>query len=205
MANKLILNPEYNLYEREGKPFCDSLMVAETFGRRHTHVIDTIERLTQPTSGLSKKFTDLNFEGSTYKDSSGKRNKKYLITRDGFMMVTMEFKTAKARAFKEIYIQRFNDMEQFIKSLYTAKMEFPAFTAAVLEAHDEPKHYHFSNEINMIYRIVLGMDAKAFREMRGLEKGAVIRPYLSEMQIGLIESLQRMDNAKLFFVIFNSL
>ena len=84
-------------------------------------------------------------------------------------------------------------MEQFIKSLYTAKTEFPAFTAAVLEAHEEPKHYHFSNEINMIYRIVLGMDAKAFRELHGIEKGAVIRPYLSEMQIGLIESLQRMD------------
>jgi len=29
---KLILNPEFNLYEKDGKAFCDSLQVAETFG-----------------------------------------------------------------------------------------------------------------------------------------------------------------------------
>ena len=186
--SKLILNPEYHLYEKEGKPFCDSLMVAETFGKEHYNVIRDIENL-----DCSKNFTDLNFEGSVYKDSSGKRNKMYLMTKDGFTFLVMGYRGKKAAKFKEAYIQRFNDMEQFIKSLYTAKTEFPAFTAAVLEAHEEPKHYHFSNEINMIYRIVLGMDAKAFRELHGIEKGAVIRPYLSEMQIGLIESLQRMD------------
>jgi len=77
--------------------------------------------------------------------------------------------------------------------LQTAKMEFPAFTEAIMAAHDEPKHYHFSNEINMIYRIVLGMDAKTFREKHGLPKGEVIRPYLTAEQIHAIETLQRVD------------
>ena len=84
-------------------------------------------------------------------------------------------------------------MEYFIKSLAATKIEFPAFTNAILEAHEEPKHYHFSNEINMIYRIILGMDAKQFRELNGLEKGAVIKPYLNLNQIKAIESLQRVD------------
>lgn len=191
---KLTLNPEYGLYERDGRVFCDSLQVAEAFERRHTHVIATIEKLTEPTSGLSEKFTALNFEISSYKDSSGKRNKKYLLTKDGFVMVTMEFKTAKARAFKEAYITRFNEMAAFIKSLQAAKLEFPAFTAAIMEAHEEPKHYHFSNEINMINRIVLGMDAKRFKESRGLDKSiSSIRPYLDVEQIEAIESLQRID------------
>ena len=105
------------------------------------------------------------------------------MTKDGFSMVTMEIKGKKARAFKEAYIQRFNAMEDFIKSLAATKIEFPAFTDAILEAHEEPKHYHFSNEINMIYRIVLGMDAKQFREENWLEKGAVIKPYLTLNQI----------------------
>lgn len=191
---KLLLNPEYGLYEKGGQVFCDSLQIAEAFERRHTHVISTIEKLTQPTSGLSEKFSHLNFEESNYKDSSGKKNKKYLLTKDGFVMVTMEFKTTKARAFKEAYITRFNEMEAFIKSLQTAKLEFPAFTNAIMEAHEEPKHYHFSNEINMINRIVLGMDAKHFKEQHGLDKSVVsIRPYLDSMQIEAIEALQRID------------
>jgi phage regulator Rha-like protein len=34
-VSKLILNPEYGLYERQGKPFCSSRQVAETFGKEH--------------------------------------------------------------------------------------------------------------------------------------------------------------------------
>lgn len=194
MSMKLVLNPEYGLYEKGGQAFCDSLQVAEAFERRHTHVITTIEKLTEPTSGLSEKFSRLNFELSNYKDASGKKNKRYLLTKDGFVMVTMEFKTAKARAFKEAYITRFNQMEAFIKSLQAAKLEFPAFTAAIMEAHEEPKHYHFSNEINMINRIVLGMDTKHFKELHGLDKNVTsIRPHLSAAQIEAIEALQRID------------
>lgn len=191
---KLILNPDYNLYEKNGTAYCDSLQIAETFERRHTHVIDTIEKLTQPTSGLSQEFTTLNFESSIYKDASGKKNKRYLLTKDGFVMVVMEFKTAKARKFKEAYIKRFNEMEEFIKSLEAAKLEFPAFTAAIMEAHEEPKNYHFSNEINMINRIVLGVDAKHFKEQRGIDKNIKsIRPYLESEEIKAIEELQRAD------------
>jgi len=108
-------------------------------------------------------------------------------------MVVMEFKTAKARKFKEMYIDRFNKMELLIRSLQTTKIEFPAFTDAILQAHSEPKHYHFSNEINMIYRIVLGVDAKKYREQHGIPAGEVIRPYLKSDEIKQIEALQRID------------
>ena len=191
--SKLILNPEYRLYERNGQVFCSSRQVAEEFERRHDHLLRLIDEITAPTSGVSAEFTALNFERSKYKDPSGKWNKEYLMTKDGFALVAMEIKGKRARQFKEAYIRRFNEMEQFIRSLQATKLEFPAFTEAVLMAHEEPKHYHFSNEINMIYRIVLGMDAKKFREERGLPKGEVIRPYLSSEQIQAIEALQRVD------------
>ena len=42
---KLILNPEFGLFEREGKAFCDSLMVAETFEKRHDHVMRGIDSI----------------------------------------------------------------------------------------------------------------------------------------------------------------
>lgn len=190
---KLLLNPEYNLFERDGQAFCDSLQVAETFERRHEHVIRTIESLTDPTSGLSEQFRLLNFEPSTYKDASGKRNKKYLLTKDGFVMVTMEFKTARARHFKEAYICRFNQMEGYIRDLLTARMECPELTAAISTAHDTPKHYHFSNEMDMLNRIVTGQTAKQIRAAHSLPDGESIRPYLTQIQIAALTQLQRFD------------
>lgn len=189
MGMKLVLNPEYGLYEKDGQAFCDSLQIAEAFKTEHYNVIRDIEAL-----DCSSKFTALNFEGSSYKDSSGKRNKMYLMTKDGFTFLVMGYRGKKAAAFKEAYITRFNQMEAFIKSLQASKLEFPAFTTAIMEAHEEPKHYHFSNEINMINRIVLGMDAKHFKEMHGLDKSVPsIRPYLDTYQIEAIEDLQRID------------
>lgn len=193
MVSSLILNPEFNLYELNGKAFCSSRQIADTFKRQHKHVLETICSLTEPTSGLSEEFRRSNFGESSYKDASGKRNKEYLVTKDGFAITVMEFKTAKARQFKEAYIQRFNAMESFIQSLLQTKIEFPAFTDAVMAAHEEPKHYHFSNEINMIYRLVLGHDAKGFREANGISKGEVIKLFLSLEQIKAVETLQRVD------------
>lgn len=190
---KLVLNPEYKLYERSGQSFCSSRQIAEEFGKRHADILRSIDNLTQSTSGLSHDFTERNFALSKYKDSTGKWNPEYLLTKDGFTVVVMGFTGKKAMRFKEVYISRFNQMEQFIKSLQATKIEFPAFTDAIMGAHEEPKHYHFSNEINMIYRIVLGVDAKKFRESKGLEKNEVIKPYLTTSQIQAIESLQRVD------------
>ena len=185
--NKLILNPEYGLYEKHGQPFCDSLQVAETFGKRHSDVLRDIESLE-----CSNEFSLRNFALSNHK-IRGKRYPKYFLAKDGFTFLVMGYRGKKAARFKEAYINRFNQMEAFIKSLIATKEDFPAFTDAVLIAHEEPRHYHFSNEINMIYRIVLGMDAKTFRGLRGIEKGASIRPYLSENEIKLVEQLQRAD------------
>jgi len=116
------------------------------------------------------------------------------MTKDGFAFLAMGFTGKKAAAFKEAYINAFNQMAEFIKSLQTAKLEFPAFTNAIMLAHEEPKSYHFSNEINMINKIVLGMNASKFKETNGLDKSVPsIRPYLSAEQIKAIEELQRID------------
>ena len=84
-------------------------------------------------------------------------------------------------------------MEAFIQSLVSARMDFPAFTQAVHLAHDEPKHYHYTNEINMIYRIIFGMDAKKLRQQRSIAPKESIRPFLSTIEIQAVEELQRAD------------
>lgn len=185
---KLVLNPEYGLYEKGGQAFCDSLQIAETFEKRHDNVLQDIGNL-----DCSKQFWLLNFQESDYK-VRGKAYPRYLLTKDGFTFLVMGYRGKRAAAFKEAYITRFNQMEAFIKSLQAAKLEFPAFTTAIMEVHNEPKYYHFSNEINMINRIVLGVDAKHFKEQNGLDKNVLsIRPYLEANQIEAIEELQRID------------
>lgn len=186
--SKLILNPEYRLYERNGKAFCSSRQVAEEFGKRHDNVLQDIRNL-----DCSQEFRLLNFQESAYKNEQNKKQPEYLMTKDGFTFLVMGYRGKKAAHFKEAYIRRFNEMEAFIKSLTAAKFEHPAFTEAIMNAHEEPKHYHFSNEADMINRIVLGMSAKQFRELHGIAKGESIRPYLSAEQIKAVETLQRVD------------
>ena len=151
-------------------------------------------------SGLVENFNNLNFWEIKYKDAKGEYRPEYIMTKDGFTLLSMGFTGKKAMEFKIAYIERFNAMESFIKSLISTKHEYPAFTEAVLMAHEEPKHYHFSNEVNMIYRILFGTDAKTIREERGIPQGGSIRPYLSDAEIKTIEFLQRTDIGLLFSI-----
>lgn len=185
---KLALNPNYQLFESKGAAFCSSRQVAETFGKRHDNVLRDVQEL-----DCSENFRLLNFEGSSYVSEQKKKLPLVYMTKDGFTFLVMGYRGKRAAAFKESYIQRFNDMERFIKNMLTARMEFPAFTDAVMNAHEEPKFYHFSNEADMINKIVLGMSAKKFRELRGLEKGVSIRPYLSDAEAEAVLALQRAD------------
>jgi len=179
---------EFGMTEKDGAPVVSSRYIAQVFGKRHDNLLSTIRNL-----ACSSEFRLLNFKESCYKNEQGKRQPEFLLTRDGFSILIMGFTGKKAIAFKEAYINRFNQMEEFIKNLLEAKTEFPEFTDAIMAAHEEPKSYHFSNELDMINRIVLGMSAKKFRETRGIEKGKSIRPYLAPEQAEAIKSLQRID------------
>lgn len=171
----------------------DSLFVAEFFEKQHKHVLRDIARITEPKSGLSENFINTNFKSDSYKDSTGRKLPCYFMTRDGFTMLVMGYSGQKAMKFKELYIRRFNEMECFIKTLVSARQEFPLLTANIKLLHENPKPYHFSNECDMLNRIVVGMTAKQFRLANGIEKGKSIRPYLSEEQITMLDTLQKVD------------
>lgn len=182
----------FGVTEKKGVPVVSSRKVAEVFGKRHDNVMQTIRESILDTVNFAPEFSGANFIESRYKDR-GKMYPEYLLTKDGFIYTVMGFKGQKAAKFKVSYIQRFNDMEEFIDTLNAARLEYPEFTNAILNAHEEVKPYHFSNEINMINKIVLGMTAKQFRESNGLEEIGSIRPYLSNEQIKAIEKLQKFD------------
>jgi len=193
MSNLRMIDKELGVSELKGKPVVTSRKVAEVFEKDHKHVLENIRKITEPKNGLSEQFAKINFLLSEYKDSTGRKLPEYILTRDGFVMLVMGFTGKKAMQFKEAYINKFNEMEQYILALHTAKVEFPELTQAILEVHETPKHYHFSNEMDLINRIVLGMTAKQFKEAHGLGDVKSIRPYLSAEQLMYIGLLQKTD------------
>lgn len=170
-----------------------SLFVAKFFEKNHKDVLRDIRNMIDPKSGLSEEFTRLNFAPSKYEDSTGRKLPCFEMTRDGFTLLVMGYTGAKAMKFKELYIRRFNEMEKFINTLVTARREFPLLTENIKLLHENPKPYHFSNECDMLNRIVTGMSAKQFREKHGIPKGKSIRPFLTEEQIGMLDKLQKAD------------
>ena len=191
---ELIPKNEYGLFaDKKDIVRVDSLYVAEFFEKNHTEVLRDIRNIAAPNSGLSKEFAERNFALGSYKDKQNQKRPCYYLTRDGFTILVMGYTGKKALRFKELYIRRFNEMEELIKSLVKAKTEFPLLTENIKLLHEKPKPYHFSNECDMINRIVLGKSAKQFRLENNLENGTSIRPYLTEVQINLIEKLQKVD------------
>lgn len=193
MSKIKVWDEQFGVYEFEGMPVVSSHKISKIFEKEHSKVLRSISKITEAESGLSEKFVEKNFFSNTYKDSTGRRLPEYHLTRDGFVMLVMGFTGRKAMKFKEMYINKFNEMENYITALNTARIEFPELTAAILEMHETPRHYHFSNEMDMINRIVLGVTAKKFKEENGLGNVKSIRPYLSAEQLYLIGMLQKTD------------
>lgn len=185
---------EYGLFAtKDNVARVDSRFIAQFFEKNHKIVLRDIRKICSENSGLSKDFTKHNFVLSNYKDSTGRKLPCYVLTRDGFTILAMGYTGDKAMRFKELYIRKFNEMENFISTLSSAREMFPLLTDNISLIHETPKSYHYSNECDLINRIVLGMSAREFREIHGIEKGNSIRPYLTSEQIFYIDRLQKID------------
>ena len=191
---ELIPKNEYGIFaDMKDVARVDSLFIADAFKKNHKEVLRDIRKLTEPKSGLSDEFAERNFALGSYKDKQNQKRPCYYLTRDGFTMLVMGYTGKKAMTFKELYIKRFNEMEEFISTLQSARYEFPHLTENIKLIHSDPKPYHFSNECDLINRVALGQSAKQFRLVNGIEKGKSIRPYLTKEQIDLVEVLQKVD------------
>lgn len=191
---ELIPKDEYGIFaDKKDVIRVDSLFVAKLFEKKHKHVLRDIAKIIEPKSGLSENFIKNNFTVDTYKDSTGRSLPCYQLTRDGFTLLVMGYTGTKAMHFKEMYIQRFNEMENLIQSLISARQQFPLLTDNIKLAYPDTKPYHYSNECDMINRLVIGMTAKQFREKHNIPKGESIRPYLTEQEISIMDKLQKVD------------
>lgn len=76
----------------------------------------------------------------------------------------------------------------------TTKLEAKFLTDAITyDKKGKATHYHYSNEFNLINKIVLGVNAKQYRIEHELEPSQPIRDTLTKAEIEAIEHMQRLD------------
>ena len=96
-----------------GELTTSSLGVAEKFKKQHKDVLEKISNIMAEMN--SAEFSAQYFIESVYIDNSGKSNKCYELTRDGFSLLVMGFTGKKALEWKLKYIEAFNLMEQKLR------------------------------------------------------------------------------------------
>lgn len=103
------------VYLKNDEAVCDSLQVAEKFGKRHDTVLRSITNLRKNVEIESRKL----FKESSYKDEQGRTYPKYEMNRKGFTILVMGFNGKEAMHWKLIYSDAFDQMEAFIKEKST--------------------------------------------------------------------------------------
>lgn len=99
----------------------NSLLAAKSFGKEHKHVLDSIRKLIE---GCAEISADPMFEETTYiNEQNGQTYPMYLMNRDGFTLLVMDFKGKRAMQFKLEYIKAFNSMEAQIKASQKPKSQ----------------------------------------------------------------------------------
>nr|DAE26041.1 MAG TPA: KilAC domain protein [Siphoviridae sp. ctEkS11]DAV77152.1 MAG TPA: KilAC domain protein [Caudoviricetes sp.] len=101
------------LTNENGQIVTSSRDVAEKFNKNHKEVLRSISNISEKIS--TAQFCALFFLNE-YKASNGKKNKEYLMNRDGFSLLCMGFTGEEALSWKLKYINAFNYMEERLKS-----------------------------------------------------------------------------------------
>ena len=98
------------LEDINGLSFVSSKTVAEKFDREHFHVLRDVKELLEK---CSKEFGTSNFGCNKITRLDGsEETSEYLMTKDGFMMLTMKFQTRESYYWKEQFIHAFNELEK---------------------------------------------------------------------------------------------
>lgn len=104
------LFPETLLVARHGERiYTTSRKVAEHFGKLHKNVLRGTEKLIAELA--DPVFAGLNFEPSSYTDSTGRSLPEYHLSHDGFALLAMGFTGREALRWKVAFLQAFRQME----------------------------------------------------------------------------------------------
>ena len=171
--------------------FTNSFIVAKGTGVEH----NSIQLLIKNYKNELEEFGKVRFEIEPLPDSATGQKIKIcrLNEQQATFLITLMRNTPVVVEFKKELVKQFFEMREFIRTLVDSRKDYAIVTEQIAQLHENPKPYHFSNEINMINKLATGMSTKKFREVHNIPKGESIRPYMTAEQLKLMDKLQRVD------------
>lgn len=179
-----------------------SRIVSETFEKEHKHVLEAIDKLKEQLSTV--EFSTL-FIDSLYVAANNKKNKEYLLTRDGFSLLVMGFTGERVLKWKLDYIKAFNEMEKELKRLYRERQQWETERAkGIMIRHiltdtikmkvaDSPnKKFMYPNYTKLIYKTLFGKNFKELQAEYNIKPKESLRDYLTSEQLKDVESMEML-------------
>lgn len=119
---------------QNGEPVVSSRQIAESFEKRHDHVMRDIEDIM---GGLPKNGDTPMFYKTEYiHEQNGQTYPMYLMNRDGFTLLAMGFNGKAALEWKLKYIAAFNEMEKKLAN-QPQLTRSQLLATALIAAHEE--------------------------------------------------------------------
>ena len=177
-----------------------SLEIAELTGKRHSDV-------KRDTQVMCK---ELEIDVSKFAHVSLNRQNQEVTYYVLDSQLTLVLVTGYSVKMRQAIIDRWQELEainakalhqeaQRVAARYKARMDCPLMTNALKEHRERQgkatEFYHYSNELDMINRLVLGVSAKQFRLSNEILTTEATRDYMSATQIKGIETLQTLNSS----------
>ena len=173
-----------------------SLEIAKLTEKEHSNVMRDIRKI------LNEVNIDQFIFESIFLDSYNREQPCFNLPRRECDLVISGY-SAKYRL---AIIDRWQELEnketerlQGIQDRSELRLEFRPMTDAIVDSRDgkEIKHYHFSNECDLINRIALGCTSKQYRDYNDIPKNDPIRDHLTPEQKKCVLALQRANTVYL--------
>ena len=174
-----------------------SLEIAELTGKRHDHVMNDIRKMLEELEVLTPVFSGMRkVRGKEY-EVFNLPKRETLILVSGY---SVSMRASIIDRWQELEAKELLEYERKT-SRQQARLEAPLMTKALQDARarlgkESPPHV-FSNDYDMIYRIVLGLPAKKYKAENGIDDKSNLRDVLSLEQIKAVEALQRLNQSML--------
>lgn len=172
-----------------------SVEMSKLTNKRHDSVMRTIKFLLDEETLRSTSC-------GTYKTEQGNEYPMYLFDKVDSLVIAArlspKFMTAIIDRWLELeqkQIDRANWLEARQKVINSNKYYNVCLDELYKSTHDNKNtpHHVYSNEANMIDTIVLGCNAKEYRERNNLNHVEALRDFLTDEQNNLIDILQKRD------------
>ena len=171
-----------------------SLEIAELTGKQHGHVIRDIEKMFSDAEEDGSKF------GGIYKDAYKRDKRCYYLDFDWTLTLITGYNVKLRKAiiarWKELESEKAQEQERLIarkksSNLYIGQSD--SIHDKNVENGKEDKFYHFSNEADMINRIIFGCTSKEYKERHGLKANDPIRDMMIKEELDAINDLQTIN------------